>query len=86
MSELDINGDGKVDKRELDIYETKTKNHRRVAYFALAAIIGFTAILMTPLISVERVNALADIFSMFYLSLGTVIGAYMGVSGWMSRK
>jgi len=52
----------------------------------LVAVVGFTGLLMTPLLSVERINALSDLFGLFYISLAGIVGAYMGVSGWMSRK
>ena len=86
MTDIDINGDGKISEKEMELHERKTSNHRKIAYTALWSSILFTIILLTPLIPVERVTALSDLISMFYIMMGTVIGAYMGVSGWMTRK
>lgn len=86
MSDIDINGDGKIDEREFEMHEKRTANHRKIAFVALWSCILLTIVLLTPLIPVERVTALSDLISMFYIMMGTVIGAYMGVSGWMTRK
>jgi len=32
------------------------------------------------------VSALADLLGLFYIAQAGVVGAYMGVSAWMSRK
>lgn len=86
MKDADLNGDGIVSEQELMIYERRLRAQRRMATAALVAVVGFTGLLMTPLLSVERINALSDLFGLFYISLAGIVGAYMGVSGWMSRK
>jgi hypothetical protein len=86
MKEADLDGDGVVSERELEVYERRLRAQRRMATAALIAVVGFTGLLMTPLLSVERINALSDLFGLFYISLAGIVGAYMGVSGWMSRK
>ena len=86
MKEADLDGDGIVSERELEVYERRLRAQRRMATAALVAVVGFTGLLMTPLLSVERINALSDLFGLFYISLAGIVGAYMGVSGWMSRK
>ena len=42
--------------------------------------------LFTPFVSESRVSALADLLGLFYIAQAGVVGAYMGVSAWMSRK
>lgn len=87
MSEdVDYNGDGKVTEQELNAYARKMRAQRNIAGTSLAAIIIFTALLMSPLVDVQRVTALSDLFSMFYVMMAGVVGAYMGVSAWMGRK
>ena len=46
----------------------------------------FSMALFTPFVSERRVSALADLLGLFYISQAGVVGAYMGVSAWMSRK
>lgn len=83
---IDLDGDGVIDEDELKLFYAKTKTKMRIAVFSLAGMMVFTGILMTPLISIERVEALKDIISMFYIMAGSVIGTFMGVSAWMSKK
>lgn len=83
---IDINGDGVIDEKELQNYYNKTRTHKQIAITCLVAICFITGILLTPIISIERVNAVSDLISMFYIMMGTVIGAYMGVSTWMTKK
>ena len=56
----------------------------RMARFTLLAMGAFTlAMFFVP---VERVEALADISNLFYISGAGIVGAYMGTTAWMSRK
>ena len=84
--EYDIDGDGKVTDREVSVYERKMRAQRRMATWSLVAMVGFTAILFTPVISIERVNAIGELIGLFYISMAGIVGAYMGISGWMNRK
>jgi hypothetical protein len=49
----------------------------------LVAILALTAFLLTPVVSTERIAALSDLISMFYIMTGSIIGTYMGTSTWM---
>jgi len=48
--------------------------------------IGFSALLFSTAVTETRVAALADLLGLFYIAQAGVVGAYMGVSAWMSRK
>lgn len=85
-SGIDLDGDGIVSDTEMQIFERKMRAQRRMATYSLVAMVGFTALLFSPIISVEKVQALNGIIDMFYVSLATVVGAYMGASAWMGRK
>ena len=55
-----------------------------MARFTLLAMGAFTvAMFFVPL---ERVEALADISNLFYISGAGIVGAYMGTAAWMARK
>ena len=45
----------------------------------------FSILLYTPIISETRVNALGDILGLFYIAQAGVVGAYMGVTAWISK-
>jgi len=42
--------------------------------------------MFTPWVSVERIQALSEISSLFYISGAGIVGAYMGTTAWMARK
>ena len=71
---------------ELELREEKSEAQKKMAWVALGTMIVFTAILFTPSVSEGRVSALADLLGLFYIAQAGVVGAYMGVSAWMSRK
>ena len=83
---IDIDGDGKVNGIEMSVAENKFKNRRRMAWLAMIAMVGFTAILLTPYITDERIKVLDSVFGAFYLAMASVVGAYMGFTTWASKK
>ncbi len=62
------------------------KNRRKMAWLAMASMVCFTGILLTPFITDERINSLAGVFDAFYFAMASVVGAYMGFTTWASRK
>ena len=92
---IDTDNDGNVTSLEMDqahriidmeLSEEKSTAHRRMASAAMASIVFFTAVLFTPMVAVERVTALSELFGLFYISCASIVGGYMGVSSWMSKK
>ena len=99
-NKYDLDGDGVVDDDELLAAEKlheieaaekqeaaelrKMTAQRRMATATLIAMGGFTAAMF--FVDIERVEALSDISNLFYISGAGLVGAYMGVSAWMSRK
>jgi hypothetical protein len=89
----DIDGDGIVTDEELAQAEEimkseaelrKLKAQRRMATASLVSMGAFTlSMFFVPL---DRVEALADISNLFYISGAGIVGAYMGTTAWMSRK
>ncbi len=82
----DLNKDGKVSEKEVDLLARKMASQRRMAWVALSAIVIFTTVLFTPMVAETRVAALGDLIGLFYISMAGIVGAYMGVTAWMSRK
>jgi hypothetical protein len=83
---IDINGDGRVTKVEEKISEDKFKNRRRMAWMAITTMAVYTAVILTPLIDVERIKSLENILDMFYIAMASIVGAYMGFATWASKK
>ena len=70
---------------ELELREEKADAHRRMAWAAMISMIVFTIVLFLPWVSESRVAALADLLGLFYIAQAGVVGAYMGVTAWMSK-
>lgn len=94
-NKYDVDDDGEVSDDELTDMEKieeierdnrKQAAQRRMAWVAIWSMIIFTIVLFSPLVSDARVNALADLLGLFYIAQAGVVGAFMGVSAWMSRK
>lgn len=92
---IDTDADGKVSKEdleksnellELELREEKADAHRKMAWVAIISMIVFTAVLFSPIVSESRVAALADLLGLFYIAQASIVGAFMGVTAWMSRK
>jgi hypothetical protein len=92
---MDLDNDGKIGRRdidqsdrllELELREEKADSQRKMAWAAIISMIVFTLMLFSPIISDSRVAALADLLGLFYIAQAGVVGAYMGVTAWMSRS
>lgn len=83
--QIDLNGDGIVTDKEQEIYERKAKNRRRMAWASLIALIasGFALMFFVP---ESRLSQLNGILELYWISLGGIVGAYVGMSAWASRK
>jgi hypothetical protein len=57
----------------------KNKNKRRMAWVSLISILIVTGLMMFA-VPIERLDKLSDVVTWFYMSMATVIGAYMGAS------
>ena len=91
----DLDGDGVVPDEEiarekemveLELREEKADAQQRMAWVAMGSMLVFSTVLFLPVVPDSRVNALADLLGLFYIAQAGVVGAYMGVSAWMSRK
>ena len=94
-NQYDLDGDGVVSDSELEavakIHETEMKEEkadaqRKMAWIALISMLVFTALVFLPIFPDTRIKALADLFSLFYIGMAGVVGAYMGMTAYMSRK
>ena len=92
-NEYDLDGDGVVSDKELEVVtkmheaeaaEEKADAQRRMAWISMAAMI---IIVMIPgIIPETRLKLLSDLSALFYIGMAGVVGAYMGMTAYMSRK
>lgn len=66
-------------KEYLKVGSYRWKNRRRMAWVALVAILVVTYWCMFC-VRVDRLKELNDIITWFYLTMGSIIGAYVGFS------
>jgi ABC-type multidrug transport system permease subunit len=93
--QFDANRDGTVTEEEIqqvrsmveiELHDQKANTQKKMAWVALFSMLFFTCILFSPIIADSRVSALADLLGLFYIAQAGVVGAYMGVTAWMSRN
>ena len=95
-NKYDLDGDGIVTDEEmaaiqkieeLEMQEEKADAQRRMAWIAMGSMILFTVIAMIPgFIRETRLKLLGDLSALFYIAMAGVVGAYMGMTAYMSRK
>lgn len=83
-NDIDINGDGSISNKEYELYEKKAINRRRIAWVSLVALItsGFYVIMFMPDTRIDQLNGIIELF---WITLGGIVGAYVGISSWVSR-
>lgn len=84
-NEIDVDGDGKVNDKEYAMYERKATNRRKIAWVSLVAMIA-TAFSIMFLIPETRLERIKDMLDLYWISLGGIVGAYVGMSAWASKK
>jgi uncharacterized membrane protein YdjX (TVP38/TMEM64 family) len=91
FEELDLDGDGIVSDQEIKALEAiemreKMDAQRQMAWISLISMIIFTMAVFLPIFPDSRIKALADLFGLFYIGMAGVVGAYMGMTAYMSAK
>lgn len=93
--DFDVNKDGKITPEEverkermleIELREEKADAQKRMAWVAMFTMIVFSALLFSPVVSDDRVSALADLLGLFYIAQTGVVAAYMGATAYMSSK
>lgn len=94
FNDYDLDGDGIVSDQELkksqemlelELREEKAEAQKKMAWVAMVSMLMFTVVLFSPIMSDERVTALADLLGLFYIAQAGVVGAYFGAAAWMSN-
>ena len=71
--------------QEARALRVKQATQRLMAWLAFWSMIAFTSFLFTPIVSIERIDAISSLADVFYIAMASVVGAYMGVTAYMSR-
>ena len=91
FNDLDLDNDGVVSDNELAVVEAlekkeKMEAQKKMAWVAMVSMLIFTALVFLPIFPDTRIKALSDLFGLFYIGMAGVIGAYMGMTAYMSAK
>jgi hypothetical protein len=81
---IDVDNDGRVSEQELKIYEMRAANRRRMAWVSLLAMI-LTAAALVFFVPDSRLDKLKDLLDLYWIALGGVVGAYVGISAWTKK-
>ena len=93
-NEIDVDGDGIVSDAEiakaqvLIDMENKDKKEdqlRQMAWVAMLSMCVFTAVFFTPLVSVERLAAMANLLQMFYIAQAGVVATFFGANAYLNK-
>ena len=97
-SHLDVDGDGIVDDDEMRLHDVEMQDkkdlaqlrkltaQRRMATAVLIFMAIYTLLMFAPFVPDTRIKLLTDLSNLLYITGGGIVGAYMGVSAWMSKK
>ena len=84
----DLNHDGVVDAEELAAVDQhhKTETQTRIAVASFIVMTVMAALLESGLIPDSRISALGPLISTLFIAKAGIVGAYFGMTGWMSKK
>lgn len=95
FNQYDLDNDGVVTDEEMAKAQTmidmenkdrKEDQLRQMAWVAMLSMVAFTVALFLPILSVERLTALDNLLSMFYIAQAGVVATFFGSSAYMSRS
>lgn len=69
---------------ELENKDKKEDQQRRMAWIAMISMIVLTMFLFLPIVSPERIAALSDLLSMFYIAQAGIVATFFGSQAYMS--
>ncbi len=95
FNQFDTDHDGVVSDEELAkaerIVDLENKDQkedqlRKMAWVAMLSMVVFTILLFLPFVGIDRLAALDNILSMFYIAQAGVVASFFGSSAYMSRS
>lgn len=64
----------------------KSTNQACLAWVSMIGMTIVTGVLLSPVVTVDRIKALENIIDLYYVAQASIIGMYMGARAWMSRR
>ena len=94
-AEYDVDGDGTVTDEELtkhtemlqlELQEEKADSQRKLAWTAVISMCLFALLPIAPFVPSDRLDTLASISDMLFLSQASIVGLYFGATAYMSKR
>ena len=94
-AEYDVDGDGTVTDEELtkhtemlqlELQEEKADSQRKMAWVAVGSMCVFAILPLAPFVPSDRLDTLASISDMLFLSQASIVGLYFGATAYMSKR
>ena len=94
-AEYDVDGDGTVTDEELtkhtemlqlELQEEKADSQRKMAWTAVISMCLFALLPIAPFVPSDRLDTLASISDMLFLSQASIVGLYFGATAYMSKR
>ena len=95
FAQFDLDNDGTVtddeiahakDMLELELREEKADAQKRMAWIAVASMVGFALLPLVPWIPESRLAFLTNLSDMLFLSQASIVGFYFGAQAYMAKK
>lgn len=92
---LDLNNDGIISEDELKVNEQlirlenedkKQDAQRKMAWVAIISMIAYAILPLMPFVPEARLETIAAMSDMLFLSQASIVGLFFGASAYMSRK
>jgi hypothetical protein len=93
FNQYDVDGDGVVTDEEMaqaeriiqiENADKKEDQLRQMAWVAMLSMVFFTVALFLPVLSIDRLAALDNLLSMFYIAQAGVVATFFGSSAYMN--
>ena len=94
-AEYDVDGDGTVTDEELtkhtemlqlELQEEKADSQRKMAGVAVGRMCFFALLPIAPFVPRDRLDTLASISDMLFLSQASIVGLFFGATAYMSKR
>ena len=95
FNKFDLDDDGVVtdeeiahskDMLELVLREEKADAQQRIAWVAVASMVGLALLPLVPWIPEKRLEFLTNLSDMLFLSQASIVGFYFGAQAYMAKK
>ena len=95
IKNFDLDGSGTVSEKEIELSkelieislrEDKSASQKRMAWVAVGSMWVFAVLPLMPFVPASRLDTLASLSDMLFLSQASIVGLYFGATAMMHKK